>query len=336
MGKKVDAILVSTAEAKTVRTQAVIYYAGLIDIYCFEDFPFDKNEVDVLIAVNESLNEEIRHQLMEEGFSDIYMEENWKDTNQRVRQQLFLNYLSREGATVVGDVMKYKEFKIAYLPEKQGYNSMLMGEFNDIIAPSIFDDYSSFCEGPYEYGEVRLRKGDIVIDGGANIGMFSAVAVSKDCISYAFEPEERMRGLLENNARLMENIKVVPYALFDKKSIMTLTITDDMENYGDGSLIYERGPEFKREQVQTISIDEFVKEQGLERVDFIKADIEGAERYMLTGAKETLAKFAPRLALCTYHLPDDPQVMENLILRANPEYVITHKWKKLYAYVPQK
>jgi hypothetical protein len=70
-------------------------------------------------------------------------------------------------------------------------------------------------------------------------------------------------------------------------------------------------------------------------VDFIKADIEGAERLMLKGAQKTLARFAPKLALCTYHLPDDPDVMEKLIMEANPNYKIVHKWFKLYAYVPQ-
>ena len=54
------------------------------------------------------------------------------------------------------------------------------------------------------------------------------------------------------------------------------------------------------------------------------------------GAKRILKEFAPKLALCTYHLSDDPEVMEKLILDANPNYVIEHKWQKLYAYVPEK
>lgn len=84
-----------------------------------------------------------------------------------------------------------------------------------------------------------------------------------------------------------------------------------------------------------ITIDSFVEMQQLESVDFIKADIEGAERYMLEGAKETLKKYAPKLSLCTYHLPDDPEVMEELILKYNPDYIIKHTETKLYAYVPK-
>ena len=85
--------------------------------------------------------------------------------------------------------------------------------------------------------------------------------------------------------------------------------------------------------IETITIDDFVKERKLERVDFIKSDIEGFERYMLQGAQETLKNFAPKLALCTYHLPDDPQVMTNLIMQANPHYNIVYGKMKLFASV---
>jgi hypothetical protein len=71
----------------------------------------------------------------------------------------------------------------------------------------------------------------------------------------------------------------------------------------------------------------------LERVDFIKADIEGAEREMLKGAAHVLKTFAPKLAICTYHLPDDPEVLEQIIKEANPNYKIVHLRHKLFATV---
>ena len=80
-------------------------------------------------------------------------------------------------------------------------------------------------------------------------------------------------------------------------------------------------------------MDTFVEENKLPSVDFIKADIEGAERYMLMGAKRVLKEFAPKIAICTYHLPDDPKVLRELILDANPNYIIEEKFKKMYAYV---
>ena len=103
----------------------------------------------------------------------------------------------------------------------------------------------------------------------------------------------------------------------------------------DNSLL-ERLPYRKKIAVRQTSVDAFVREHALPRVDFIKVDIEGAERLMLTGAQETLARFSPKLAICTYHLPDDKEVLTDLILRANPNYHVEYKWQKLYAYVPGK
>jgi hypothetical protein len=76
-----------------------------------------------------------------------------------------------------------------------------------------------------------------------------------------------------------------------------------------------------------------VEENNIECVDFIKADIEGFEREMLKGATNVLKKFAPKLAICTYHLHDDPEVLEKIIKEANPDYTVVHLKRKLYACV---
>jgi len=58
-------------------------------------------------------------------------------------------------------------------------------------------------------------------------------------------------------------------------------------------------------QVTTISIDDFVSERKLPRVDFIKMDIEGAELSALKGAEKTICANKPRLAIAVYHRQDD-------------------------------
>ncbi|MDR1741232.1 MAG: hypothetical protein LBR38_05220 [Synergistaceae bacterium] len=55
---------------------------------------------------------------------------------------------------------------------------------------------------------------------------------------------------------------------------------------------------------------------------------------MLTTIDRFVAENAlPRLAICTYHLPDDPHVLEGLIRESNPRYNVVHKGGKLFAEV---
>ncbi|MDR2691539.1 MAG: FkbM family methyltransferase, partial [Dysgonamonadaceae bacterium] len=87
------------------------------------------------------------------------------------------------------------------------------------------------------------------------------------------------------------------------------------------------------EKIAITTLDRFAEERKLTRVDFIKADIEGAERDMLRGAANVLKTFAPKLAICTYHLGDDPAVLEKIIKETNPDYTVVHLRHKLFAMV---
>jgi len=84
---------------------------------------------------------------------------------------------------------------------------------------------------------------------------------------------------------------------------------------------------------ETITLDEFVLQKKLNRLDFIKADIEGAERNLLWGATNVMREFAPKIAIRTYHMPDDSRLLRSIIKKANPRYTIFEKYKTLYAYI---
>ena len=151
---------------------------------------------------------------------------------------------------------------------------------------------------------------------------------------YAFEPTPELGNIIERQSELNNGvIHLVPYAVSnvcDKTNFYITNVTQCNSLIEHGSILGEDAGVIAVDQ---ITIDEFVKRNNISRVDFIKADIEGAERLMLEGAQETLKNFAPKLALCTYHLPDDKEVMTELILKANPAYKIEYKWKKLFAHV---
>jgi FkbM family methyltransferase len=215
----------------------------------------------------------------------------------------------------------------------------------DIIVPFILENEQllnlfyegySFLEGPYELDSLRLNSGDVVFDCGASLGMFSAVASTKGCIVHAFEPiREVIDNYLVKTAQWNPNIKIVEAALWDKNETLEFDIKQDrISSNVTGIRNYQNDTKEKR-KIPAFSIDEYVHCNGIERVDFIKADIEGAERYMLKGAKEILQQHQPKLSLCTYHLPDDPKIMKEIILEINPKYIIKEQYKKMYCYVPE-
>jgi FkbM family methyltransferase len=211
-------------------------------------------------------------------------------------------------------------------------------ELPDLIIPVIDTNFKCMSEGKYEYDEVVVRPNDVVIDCGANIGLFSSISASKKGVVYAFEPVKELIDILKRIENIYPNIKVVPMAVGDivgkvKFSISGINTTShSFYNNDQGSNISE-GVD-KEVWVDCTTLDDFVSLNNLKRVDFIKADIEGAERLMLSGAKNVLKQFAPKLSICTYHFHDDKEVLEKLFLSANPNYVIIHKWQKLFAYVP--
>ena len=212
--------------------------------------------------------------------------------------------------------------------------------FNDDYSEKTFDACEPVLpEGLYglvnDKVNVTIQAGDIVIDAGSCCGSFSAYASVKGAEAvYAFEPVAENFAYLERTAQLNRNIHPVNKGLSDENTSRNIFI--DPQHYSGSSFLEELKPGIEGTQVETVRLDDFVRENNLPRVDFIKADIEGFERHMLAGAQETLARFAPKLALCTYHLPDDPEVMAGLIKQANPKYNIVQKRCKLYASVPEE
>ncbi len=174
----------------------------------------------------------------------------------------------------------------------------------------------------YGTGERAVRAGDVVLDCGASVGVFTREALEAGArlvvaIELAPENLECLRRNFAEEVRLGRVI-IYPKGVWDKDDVLTLYV--DPSNAPADSVVMR--PERAREgpKVPLTTIDKLVEELRLDRVDFIKMDVEGAEQRALMGAQKTLARFRPRLALSAYHLPDDPKRIPELVRRAWPGY----------------
>lgn len=241
-------------------------------------------------------------------------------------------YYKMHNIVIDNNIMKVKNVTLFY-PKDEIDREIFFADIGEELAPGVLKDYSFVVDGDYEIKQVHLEEGDVVIEAGANLGVFTCYAASKGNEVIAFEPSKKALNVLLEQQKLYPNkIQIMEVALSD--AVGTTTFYES-SNCAFSSL-RDRDKNASRIDVCMETIDNLVKNGKLKRVDFIKADIEGAERDMLRGAKETLKTMAPKLSICTYHLPDDKEVLERIILEANPKYKIIHKWRKLYAWVPNK
>ena len=229
------------------------------------------------------------------------------------------------------------KFLNPYSSDKVYFDTFFYG-FGDLISTSVYNDLSYIYEGPYELPNVSVDEDDVVFDLGSNVGLFAAAVAGRCKKIYAFEPLREAYKYISELAEICPNIELCKYAVGDYTGKAEFFDSDDL-GLGSGKLAQSHfnnsNVNDKRNMVDIITIDDFVEKNNVERVDYIKADIEGAERDMLRGAMKTLRKFAPKISICEYHLKDDPEVLESLILEANPNYIVSHKYMKIYAYVPK-
>jgi FkbM family methyltransferase len=134
-----------------------------------------------------------------------------------------------------------------------------------------------------------LRKGDVVVDVGANIGdltLAAASVVGAEGKVYSLEAHPRTYGFLCSNVALnhCSNVATFNVALGDKKSEIFFS---DMGRGDDQNHVSEnnQGMSLKMVRLDDLSVTE-------PRIQLLKIDVEGYEKFVLEGASRTLEKVA--------------------------------------------
>ncbi len=141
----------------------------------------------------------------------------------------------------------------------------------------------------FELGEYKDTESIIksakspIIDAGAQAGFFSLYcrALNTEVPIYAIEPDEANLEILEDNLSLnnIDNVEIIPAALAGQTALRDFYISSDTHNH---SLFKVLTPQItKAGKIITYSLDDFLKEQGIDEVSLLKLDIEGSEYEVL-------------------------------------------------------
>lgn len=146
--------------------------------------------------------------------------------------------------------------------------------------------------------EKHIQAGDVVLEAGANSGtetLLISRLVGNDGTVHAFEPVPHVASKLQRNLELnaIENVAVNRLALGESmKEITFFILPETHPNQGMGSKVVQNaaGTEINVQQVTLDSLN-------LDRLDFLKMDVQGAERDILKGARETIRELRPKIFL---------------------------------------
>ncbi|MEZ4795950.1 MAG: FkbM family methyltransferase [Flavobacteriaceae bacterium] len=152
----------------------------------------------------------------------------------------------------------------------------------------------------------KVKKGDVIIDGGANVGLltllFSKIVKTQGHV-FAFEPDKHNIKMLNNNFLLNEhdtNYSVHDELLWSKNTEVNFqesgTVSSSALWFSDENCIVKK---------KAVMLDSWCKKNNIERLDYIKMDIEGAEIEAIEGCVEVIKKFNPNFAIASYHMVDN-------------------------------
>jgi FkbM family methyltransferase len=167
----------------------------------------------------------------------------------------------------------------------------------DVLARWIFDGF--------ETEEVRfiqdvLKEGDVFIDVGCNIGLFSLIAseiVGDKGSVECFEPSIRTFERLQENIKLngFTNIKSHNIGISNEKGVLRLNVSEDGHDAWNTFAANTDEKFHKIEEVAVSTLD--IRLDGLDknRIALVKVDVEGWEKYVFQGASNFLKEYSPTL-----------------------------------------
>lgn len=147
----------------------------------------------------------------------------------------------------------------------------------------------------------NFKKESTIFDIGANLGHFSkefCKVYNSSCKVYSFEPVSYNFTILRNVVKDYTNIIIENIALSNDngKDFIFIPVKESGKiGNGLAHLGAEDKRDFIKEEIILKKMDDYVEEMGIEKIDFIKCDVEGAELLVFQGGEDSIKKFNPNI-----------------------------------------
>lgn len=228
--------------------------------------------------------------------------------------------------------MKFRDIKFGGITNRYYFHDLdNIKPHQNVMFGEIFRDYI------YEHKGCFIKPGDVVLDGGANVGVFTLYALMKGAkLVITVEPNPTVFYLLQKTlSEALPKINNHGRVVFVNRALWNssgeyLRFNTSLSGSGSARVV-QRG---QRHQARVLSttIDLLVEEIG-EGVNFVKLDIEGSELKALSCAIGSVKKYKPSFSVCLYHKPEDaveiPEFMNNLQVYEEPVIVRYHNHDKV-------
>ena len=167
----------------------------------------------------------------------------------------------------------------------------------------------------FEPGEKEIFLDAGTYDGGTIVDFYKWMG-NKEGICYGMEPVPEMYKIASRNIKSYANAKIYNYAAWNRKEDLKLNMDTNIDGrIWGGSSVSDAGII----KVMGESIDDVLEENGTP-ITLLKMDIEGSERKALEGARKSIIKYKPRMAISVYHKPEDILEIPNYILTLDNRY----------------
>ena len=223
------------------------------------------------------------------------------------------NRYSGDTANSLEEWKRWWKYLLLQKTKKNGTKTVIMNWMKDLrlrIYPGNEVFRSIFVQGIYDPNMVvvlnaLLPEKGVLIDIGANMGYCSLLmsrTVGEDGKIFAIEPSERDFLRLIDNISLnkLNNVSVYRLAISDTSGEVEISIASE-----ERSSLNTLGTEFsnkaidklRTEKVEATTLDHFIEQEEIDKIDVIKMDIEGSEFRALLGANASIEMFRPALIL---------------------------------------